>query len=216
MNPFVVWMPTIAAAAILTTAAYVSMDEDPVEEPQSELEQDPESPTESVADVADPPALTSDAEVDSAARDDDGSDVLELMENQLRMARRISSSNKNSAPTKKGRRDLKALANKAGYGLKKLSQMRNTVPDATFARAEEIVKEIKALLDDINESYSKYREERSSVPEPVPTQQPVPVAPPPAPPAPPVYQPAEPAYESESEGEITEEEEDEQPRPMTV
>jgi hypothetical protein len=213
MNPFVVWMPTIAAAAILTTAAYVSMDEDAIEEPRYE----PESPTESVADAADPPALISDAEVDSAARDDDGSDILELMENQLRMARRISSSNKNSTPTKKGRRDLKALANKAGYGLKKLTQMRTTVPDQTFARAEDIVKEIKTLLEEINESYSKYREERSIAPEPVPAPQPMaPTVPPPV--AAPVYQPAEPVYESESEGEITEEEEDEQPqpRPMTV
>lgn len=210
MNPFVVWMPTIAAAAILTTAAYVSMDdEDAVEEPRYE----PESPTESVADAADPPALTSDAEVDSAARDDDGGDILELMENQLRMARRISSSNKNSTPTKKGRRDLKALANKAGYGLKKLTQMRTTVPDQTFARAEEIVKEIKTLLDEINESYSKYREERSAAP----VQAPQPVAPAVPPPVTaPAYQPAEPVYESESEGEVTEEEEDEQPRPMTV
>lgn len=215
MNPFVVWMPTIAAAALLTTAAYVSMDdEDAVEEPQYESE--PESET-SVDAAVDPPALTSDAEVDSAARDDDGGDILELMENQLRMARRISSSNKNSTPTKKGRRDLKALANKAGYGLKKLTQMRNTVPDTTFSRAEDIVKEIKALLDEINEAYSKYREERSSAPEPVPAPQPVaqeiPV-PPPAMPSQPVYQPAAPVYDSE--GEVTEEEEDETPRPTQI
>lgn len=200
MNSFVVWMPTIAAAAILTTAAYVSMDEDPVvEEPRFDPE--PEYSTET---IVDPPALTSDAEVDSAARDDDGSDILELMENQLRMARRVSSSNKNSAPTKKGRRDLKALANKAGYGLKKLTQMRDTVPDQTFSRAEEIVKEIRALLEEINESYSKYREERSSAPAPESI---------PVPQAAPAYQPAEPVYESESEGEITEEEED-GPQPM--
>jgi hypothetical protein len=205
-------MPTIAAAALLTTAAYVSMDEDPMEEPRYESEPESEASTDSLdppVDAVDPPALTSDAEVDSAAaRDDDGSDNLELMENQLRMARRIASSNKNSAPTKKGRRDLKALANKAGYGLKKLTQMRDTVPDQTFSRAEEIVKEIKALLDEINESYNKYREERSGSADPVQA----PVAPPAPVPAP-VYQPAEPVYESESEGEVTEEEED-QPQPI--
>ena len=204
MNPFVVWMPTIAAAAILTTAAYISMDEDPVEEPRYVPEPEPVS-------EADPPVLTSDAEVDSAARDDDGSDVLELMENQLRMARRVSSSNKNSAPTKKGRRDLKALANKAGYGLKKLTQMRDTVPDSTFARAEEIAKEIKALLDEVNDAYRKYREERSgpaatpepaNQPDPEPAYQPAEPEPAyrPAEPEPayrPEYQPAEPAYEEE-------------------
>lgn len=199
MNPFVVWMPTIAAAAILTTAAYISMDEDPVEESRAE-------PAPDVYDAADAPPLTSDAEVDSAARDDDGGDILEIMENQLRMARRVSSSNKNSAPTKKGRRDLKALTNKAGYGLKKLTLMRDTVPDQTFARAEEIVKEIRALLEEINEAYKKYREERPGAPDPRPVAVP---AEPVYQPAEPVYQPAEPVYESE-QGDVTDEE-DERP-----
>ncbi len=194
MNPFVVWMPTIAAAAILTTAAYVSMDDDPVEPsyaPAPEREPEVESETESE------PEQVSNAEVDAAARDDDGRDVLEIMENQLRTARRIASSNKNSAPTKKGRRDLKALANKAGYGLKKLTQMRDTVPDQTFARAEEIVKEIKALLEEINDAYRKYREERE------PAAPAVADAPPAVAPAAPVaadpYPAAEPEYEDEED-----------------
>jgi hypothetical protein len=218
MNPFVVWMPTIAAAAIFATAAYISMDEDAIEEPPHFKE--PEQPvyeTPMDTDVMDP--LTSDADLDSAARDDDGSDILEIMENQLRMARRIASSNKNSAPTKKGRRDLKALANKAGYGLKKLTQMRNTVPDPTFARAEVIVQEIKALTDEIDEAYKQYREERSESPEPdaadVPQAPPaaVPQAPPDvvpqAMPAAPVYQPAELDYEQDYEQDYEPDEDEE-------
>jgi hypothetical protein len=204
MNPFVVWMPTIAAAAIFTTAAYVSMDDDPVEPdyapaPEREPEREPEPERETEADAE------SNADVDAAAaRDDDGSDTLELMENQLRTARRIASSNKNSAPTKKGRRDLKALANKAGYGLKRLSQMRNTVPDQTFSRAEEIVKEIKALQEEINDAYRKYREEREpAAPAAAVPAAPVAVAADPYPSAEPVYD--EPEYE---DGESTDGEEE--------
>lgn len=197
MNPFVVWMPTIAAAALLTTAAYVSMDDDPSESVYvpSESVYVPEREPESEAQAEAQADASAKAEVDAAAaRDDDGSDTLEMMENLLRTARRIASGNKNSAPTKKGRRDLKALANRAGYGLKKLSQMRNTVPDQTFSRAEEIVKEIRALQEEINEAYRKYREERDPAPAPA-----APAAPA-GPAAEPVYEEAQ-EYEESTDGE---------------
>ena len=156
MNSFVVWAPSIAAAGLLGTAAVLAAEPDyKYAEPvatQPVVFSEPEP-------VAEPDSL--DVE-EQAAKDDDGGDLLDIMERRLNMARRVSSTMKNSAPTKEGKRKLESFRYKAGLDLKKLRQLGQTVPDATFSRAEEIVAELEKLKNEGADAYRAFRPDRQN------------------------------------------------------
>jgi hypothetical protein len=153
MNPYVVWMPSVAAAALLGTAAYLAAtDEQPAEVPTARVFED-EDAAEPVIDSLDP-------EAEQAAKDEDGGDMLDIMEKQLLMARRVASAMRNAQPTKADKYKLFSFHRKAGLELKKLKEMGQTVPQETFSRAEQIVQELLQLRDEGEAAYQAFRKER--------------------------------------------------------
>jgi hypothetical protein len=142
-----------AAAALLGTAAYLAAtDEQPAEVPTARVFED-EDAAEPVIDSLDP-------EAEQAAKDEDGGDMLDIMEKQLLMARRVASAMRNAQPTKADKYKLFSFHRKAGLELKKLKEMGQTVPQETFSRAEQIVQELLQLRDEGEAAYQAFRKER--------------------------------------------------------
>jgi len=141
MNVVVVWLPSIVAATLLCVAAVVM---------QSPASPDPARPAapSAVAEIeyAEPTEeeLRPDAAELQAVRDVDGTELLAVMEVQVKDGRRLLSAMKNSPPT---RGMLKGISNKKRRVEREIRELQamgsDHVDDAVFRRAEEIVQELR-------------------------------------------------------------------------
>jgi hypothetical protein len=220
MNPLVVWLPSIAAAALLGTAVVVMSDKDdeyaayqqPVAPPQEALPEAAQT-AEEIEQAAEPTAeeVKPDAEELQAVKDGDGSGLLSIMEEQLENSRRILSTMKASPPTFKALKAIVGFRKRAAREIRELKDMGAArVPADVFHRSEEIIQEIKGIEVEAVEIMRAEKERRgprrgeqpapvAAQPEPAYAQpEPTPVAyaqpEPYVPPAPVAYAQPEPAY----------------------
>lgn len=192
MNPLVVWLPSIAAAALLSTAVVVMSDKDdeyasPVYQPAPQSEPEPQSAAQTAAEIereAEPTAEETqpDAEELQAVKDGDGSGLLNIMEEQLENSRRILSTMKNSPPTFKALKAIIGFRKRAAREIRELKDMGAArVPADVFHRSEEIIQEIKGIEAEAVEIMRAEKERRgpgrgAAAQEPTPEAQPVPQA----------------------------------------
>lgn len=171
MNPLIVWLPSIAAATLLSTALVVMRDSE--EEyarlvaavPASAAVPTPvEAPVAAVQDAEMQPTaeeMKPEADEQKAIQDKDGSEMLAVMERQLKDAKRIVATMKSTSPTKASARMVATLDSKCGREQRALKDMgAGRVPDEVFDRAQAIKAEVSALSKEAYLMYKAYSQEK--------------------------------------------------------
>ena len=187
-NPLVTWLPATAAAALLIAAGYV-------------MTTDGGAPYSDGADDEDFPR-TEDPDEQAAEKDDDGREMLAVMEDRLVQAHRILTTAKDTKSTAKGWKAMKSLKYHSDQELNKLLAMKNNVSNEVFERGHAITNEIKELSDELTELRAEYQkqynerqqQQNKATPGPKPYMQQAysPPAPQPKAYAPPAYNPPAP------------------------